>query len=351
MIWLEADIVDRRRFVFELLRSIRLSLVPSKLLEAYLGKCGDISLKVALSSMKQDLASRKGSLVALCAQPRLCAKKNIFVIGGSQRELRSAWTKTECTYHTVEVFDSFKVRGDVTYRRMNATTLTMTFSQSTWSQAAPMRIGRILPGIAVLNGLIYVCGGEVESQILASGEVYDPGEDAWAPLAAMAIPRCEFGMCALDGRLYAFGGWVGEDIGGTIECFEPERNQWSLQISQMPEPRFSMGIIAYQGLVYLVGGCTHSRRHMQELVSFNPATAEWRTHASMLVPRSQMGCVVLEGHLYVLGGTNRHNEVLRSVERYSFADDVWTGGVPDMGDARASPSVAAADGKIYGGNF
>jgi N-acetylneuraminic acid mutarotase len=85
---------------------------------------------------------------------------------------------------------------------------------------------------------------------------------------------------------------------------------------------------------------------MQELVSFNPTTGEWTTHASMLVPRSQMGCAVMDDHLYVLGGTNRHNEVLRSVERYSFRDNSWRG-MPQMREARASPSVAAADGKIY----
>lgn len=146
------------RFVFDILKYIRLPLVPSKLLDSYVKDCVDISLKVALTSVKKDISSRKGSLVTLSAQPRLGAKKNIYVIGGSQRELRSAWTKSECTYDTVEVFDTFK---------------------EAWHQAAPMTIGRILPGIAVLNGLIYVCGGEVDSQILANGEVYDPNEDTW----------------------------------------------------------------------------------------------------------------------------------------------------------------------------
>jgi len=76
-------------------------------------------------------------------------------------------------------------------------------------------------------------------------------------------------MCSLDGYIYAFGGWVGEDIGGSIERYDPEGNQWHL-VSKMPEPRFSMGICAYNGVIYLVGGCTHSRRHMQELVGFDP---------------------------------------------------------------------------------
>ena len=34
-----------------------------------------------------------------------------------------------------------------------------------------MDIGRILPGIAIISGRIFVCGGEVDSQILANGEV------------------------------------------------------------------------------------------------------------------------------------------------------------------------------------
>lgn len=108
MNWIEADITSRRRYIFDVLKFIRLPLVPSKLLESYLNECGDISLKVALTSVKRDIAQRKGSLVTLAAQPRLNAKKNIYVIGGSQRELGSAWTRSECTYQSVEVFDTFK---------------------------------------------------------------------------------------------------------------------------------------------------------------------------------------------------------------------------------------------------
>ena len=58
--------------------------------------------------MRKDLISQKGSLVALYVKPRKSAKKNIYVIGGSKRELGSAWTRSECTYQTVECFDTFK---------------------------------------------------------------------------------------------------------------------------------------------------------------------------------------------------------------------------------------------------
>ena len=44
-------------------------------------ECRDVSLKVALNSVKKDLAMSKGSLVTLHAQPRIAAKKNIYIIG------------------------------------------------------------------------------------------------------------------------------------------------------------------------------------------------------------------------------------------------------------------------------
>ena len=66
----------------------------------------------------------------------------------------------------------------------------------------------------------------------------------------------------------------------------------------------------------------------------------------MIDARSQMGCLVLGDHLYVIGGTNRHNEVLRSVERFSFKSGRWEV-MPSMLEPRASPSVAVVDNRIY----
>jgi len=324
MSWINHDIPNRRRYIFDVLKHVRLPLVATKLLEGYVNNCNDMSLKVAMSSVKRDLISQKGSLVSLYVKPRKSAKKNIYVIGGSKRELGSAWTRSECTYQTVECFDTFKQE---------------------WRRVASMDIGRILPGIAILSGQIFVCGGEVDSKILASGEVYDVQDDSWVPIANMMVPRCEFGLAAANGCLYAFGGWVGEDIGGSIEMYDPALNEWRMQ-GTMQEPRFSMGIVSYQGLIYIVGGCTHSRRHMQELVEYNPVTGEYVNRPSMLVPRSQMGCVVLDDFLYVIGGTNRHNEVLQSGEKYCFLTNKWTE-IPPMNFARASPAVAASNGKIY----
>lgn len=73
-------------------------------------------------------------------------------------------------------------------------------------------------------------------------------------------------------------------------------------------------------MIYIVGGCVHSKRHLRDLISLDPITGVYRNLAPMLEPRSQIGVAVLDGYLYVVGGINRENDVLKSVERYSFAD-------------------------------
>lgn len=124
--------------------------------------------------------------------------------------------------------------------------LIFVYFRKTWTDVSPMDIERILPGVAALEGLIYVIGGEQESKILANGEVYSPQEDSWTPIAAMVIPRCAFGLTSWENYLYAFGGWVGEDIGGSIERYDPYTNEWSM-MGNMEEPRFSMGICSHEG--------------------------------------------------------------------------------------------------------
>ncbi|KAK2583482.1 hypothetical protein KPH14_009450 [Odynerus spinipes] len=289
--WITHDVPARRCYVFEILGHIRLRLCSLARLERIILECKDASLIVALRSIEKDLISNKGCLVPLHAQPRLCAKKNILVIGGSKREQAAdSWGRAaESTYESIEKYDTFT--GE-------------------WSEVAPISIGRILPGVALLDE-----------------------------------PRCEFGLCALDNSLYAFGGWVGEDIGGSIEIYDPINNTWTLE-GELPEPRFSMGVVAFEGLIYVVGGCTHNSRHRQDVMSYNPVTREWNYLAPMLTPRSQMGITILDGYIYVVGGTNKNQEVLNSVERYSFEKNKWSMVAP-MNMGRSYPAVAAADSRLY----
>ncbi|XP_037959722.1 actin-binding protein IPP [Teleopsis dalmanni] len=322
--WIKHDVTQRRCFVFDILSHVRLALVPVKVIDQALKDCRDMSVKIALRSICRDIASKRGQLVPLRVCPRQLAKKNIYIIGGSRRETPRTWNPADSIFETVAKFDIFRRE---------------------WSETAPMEIGRILPGVAALNGKIYVIGGERGSQILANGEVYDPQNDVWAPIAPMITPRCEFGLCTMGGNLFAVGGWIGDDIGGSMESYNPESNVWKF-IGSLPEPRFSMGVVSFEGLIYIVGGCTTSCRHLPDLISYNPVTEEWQPLARMQTARCQMGVAILDRFLYVVGGNSSAQDVLSSVERYSFDENKWST-VCSMSVPRAIPAVAAADGLLY----
>lgn len=151
--WILNNVIQRRRYVFDILSHVRLALVPIHLLDNAIKDCQDVSMKVALRSIRKDLVSKRGQLVPLRVCPRIGAKKNMYIIGGSRRETSSGWNPADCIYETVAKYDIFRCE---------------------WTETIKMEIGRILPGVAGLGGKIFVVGGERGSQILANGEVYDP---------------------------------------------------------------------------------------------------------------------------------------------------------------------------------
>lgn len=322
--WIDYDIINRRQYVFEILRHIRLSLISFVILEKTIVTCNDCSLRVALKSIYTDLLNKKGCLVPLNVKPRNSAKKDIYVIGGSKRELKSVWDRgLDMDYVGIEKYDTFKRE---------------------WHQLPDMIINRIVPGVTSLNGQIYVVGGEEGSDILSSCERYDPQENQWSRVADMMVSRCEFGLCALDGYLYAMGGWVDSDINDSIERYDPRIDGWNM-VGSLPEPRFSMGIVSYEGLIYMVGGCSKTERSLSDLMSYNPVTSEWKVLPRMSTPRFQMGVTVLDDYLYVVGGINKE-EVLNLVERYCFKTNKWSQ-VPAMKVERSGAAVAAVDGLLY----
>lgn len=106
--WILGNVTQRRRYVFEILGNVRLPLVPIHVLDGVIKECRDVSMKVAMRSIRKDLSTKRGLLVPLRVAPRAGAKKNIYIIGGSRREPASGWNPLDCIYETVVKYDIFR---------------------------------------------------------------------------------------------------------------------------------------------------------------------------------------------------------------------------------------------------
>lgn len=99
-------------------------------------------------------------------------------------------------------------------------------STGEWTARAPLPEAQGGLSAAVLDGLLYACGGEAfvpNPTVFAACWRYDPARDAWSALPDMRTPRHGTAAAALNGALYVFGGATVAGFGAvnTVERLNP----------------------------------------------------------------------------------------------------------------------------------
>src|SRR5262245_47459558 len=94
----------------------------------------------------------------------------------------------------------------------------------TWRPVADLPEAVHHPGVAALDGRVYLAGGYSLADATASAAVwaYDPASDTWQRRADLPTPRGALGLAALDGKLYAVGGTTarwGGPASGAVEVY------------------------------------------------------------------------------------------------------------------------------------
>ena len=90
---------------------------------------------------------------------------------------------------------------------------------------------------AAVGGKIYIFGGSGWDGTLSTVLEYDPARDSWATKAAMPTPHTRMGVAVLDGQVYLVGGNDGD---GAVYAYDPAVDSWQEKAS-LPGPRFWLG--------------------------------------------------------------------------------------------------------------
>lgn len=234
MNWICYDVANRRMHVFEVANCLRVALISEKQLNAYLHRCLDFSLKIALQKYLQDfrvdrkicVEQKLGKMKPYLVQPRKAACKNIYVVGGFIRQRGGRWSDAH-VLSMVERLDTYHHQ---------------------WHVIPSIHHPRSGHGVAVLNRQLLVIGGESDSLIYDSVECYDSSTNIWTAMPCLTSPRCGLAACTVNGCVYTFGGWVGSEIGDTVEKFDPQLNIWTI-VGKMPTGRYAMGVAENQGKI------------------------------------------------------------------------------------------------------
>ncbi|XP_075472224.1 actin-binding protein IPP isoform X1 [Ascaphus truei] len=332
MTWVQREIGTRKRHVVEVLEPVRFSLLPPQRLQKYIEGITDFSLRVALQTLLREYCepSRSSKDQKVCSflqtarvQPRRKARKFLYAIGGFTRLQGGRWSDSRAL-SCVERFD--------------------TFSQY-WSTVSSLHQARSAMSVAVLEGMIYVIGGEKDSMIFDCVECYNPVSMQWSAVSSMNQPRCGLGVCACHGAIYSLGGWIGAEIGNSIERFSPEENAWQI-VGSMAVPRYYFGCCEIQGLIYVVGGISQDGTELCSAEVYDPIARRWKALPPMSTCRAYLGVAALNDCLYVVGGWNESEEALSTVEKFSFEEERWVEVAP-IKIPRAGVSVVSVNGLLY----
>lgn len=322
MKWIQKDVEDRKVFLPNLLKNVRLALLsPQYLCDKV---CNDelirnsLTCRDVIDEVKNYflLPERRMNYTGVFAKPRRCSEAagEIYAIGGL--------TSSGEALSTVEKFDLLN---------------------STWQSCKSMLTLRTRVGVAVLDSKLYALGGYDGNDRLSTVEFFDPEEDMWCKTSSMNTRRSALGASTLNGNIFVSGGYDGHISLHTVEFFNPETKQWRFT-SPMTTLRSAAGMVALGGKLFVAGG-HNGLQIFSSVERFDPQLNTWTSMPAMQSRRCRVGLVPLDGCLYACGGYDG-NSFLNSLERYSPQESKWTMLAP-MSSRRSRVALATLGGHLY----
>ena len=220
---------------------------------------------------------------------------------------------------------------------------TTALAQETWTPQANLPTSRASLATAVLDGKIYVLGGNRgtrSTEYTAAVEVYDPRTEAWTAKAPLSAARTGLAASVVNGQLYAIGGG---DVGTLVEVYDPGTNTW-IRRADLPVANDLFATSTIAGKIFAIGG---QGGGSDRVFMYDPASDTWTRRADMPTPRCCLWAETVGGTIYAIGGENPATNGGRfTVEAYDPLTDTWTSKA-HMVQSRYGAASVVVDGQIY----
>ncbi len=219
-------------------------------------------------------------------------------------------------------------------------------SENSWTSKAPMLREVEGLGVAVVQGKIYVIGGNFDN----NNEMYDPAADTWASLAPLPTGRWNFGIAVHQNKIYVIGGQNDTNgfntpnyyyqtavVTGVNEVYDPVTNTWETK-TPMPTPRNYLQANVVDGKIYLIGGQHQAElefpsgkvaEHSSNLTEvYDPETDTWTSMAA--IPNTVYGyaSVAANEKIYIISGWGVTSPLSNLVQIFDPKTNSWSLGKP-----------------------
>ena len=166
----------------------------------------------------------------------------------------------------------------------------------------------------------------------------------WKARAPLSVARRGIGLVAYGGQVYVVGGESAAGVLSSVERYDPQTDGWT-SLADKPHAVADVAAALIGDQIYVPGGRTVSGSPSAMVEVYSPETDTWESKAPLPTALSGYALVALEGKLYLFGGWDG-SACVDFVYEYDPTEDVWTPKTP-MPTARAYAGAAVVDGKIY----
>eukprot|EP00927_Polykrikos_kofoidii_P030143 TRINITY_DN25994_c0_g1_i1.p1 TRINITY_DN25994_c0_g1~~TRINITY_DN25994_c0_g1_i1.p1 ORF type:complete len:561 (+),score=89.16 TRINITY_DN25994_c0_g1_i1:203-1885(+) len=229
----------------------------------------------------------------------------------------------------------------------------------TWQGVTPSTTSRSLAAAAVLNGRLYLCGGQdPQRREVGVAERLDLVTGSWETLASLHRESCRAVAVIVGSRLYICGGLRGEECLRTVQRLDPTTNSWEM-LAPMLEGRFSATGAALDGQLCICGGFDGQHHFVRSTERYDPVADVWEALAPMPQQVIRAAIAVLGGRLYACGGVDasvatlsppntpwRARQSVRTVSRLSTVTGAWESLTP-LHNQRHGAAIAVMGGRLF----
>ncbi len=181
-------------------------------------------------------------------------------------------------------------------------------------------------GSASLNGKIYAFGGE--DAVNSAGDadlfvhMYDPNADSWSQKPDMPSPRVGYSVSVVNGKIYIIGGQYSGPF--TMDEFDPITDTWSSAAAPLTA-RLLHAAPVVNGKIYVIGGCEciAGGEYYSVVEEYDPLTVSVATKTAMPFARYWFASSVLDNKIYILGGIGEELGLLANIDVYAPEEDVY----------------------------
>ena len=285
--WLEHDFFERSKFAVDLVKMIRLSLLPpstsKKLLRAssfsVCAECKKYTDTLLSSSTKKQFGQ-----TPTCFQNRYCSQENFnLVVCG--------WLKDDAKSNLLYTLNGKKL--------------------SKATNVMKMMERKLFCSNVVIDENVYC----LSENSLSS---YSMFTKKWKCLGKFTSEkRVDYCVCPFMSKIYVFGGVRRKNISRTCIVYDPKTCKWR-QIASLIEPKTHAACSVFAGKIVVAGGedwffdFMHNKRlrnGTRTVQVYDHFSNKWSRMPDMLSARAHHASVSVANKLYMVGGNTRRCEV------------------------------------------